>query len=458
MELGQQQQIATKQIQTVSVEQLRSLAILQLPIMELYNEISNELEENPLLEVSDEQRSDYESPIDEMDGGYSHKELIALAEDYSYRNCDFISKNELPDQFSYIKTTKSLKQHLIEQLMELPLSRISFLICRNIIENINARGFLECGIDEIASNMRVCEDAVLDALKIVHELEPEGIGSRGLDEFLCIQLEKKRINDKKLYYIAKNCLELLAENKIKTIAKVLSLSVEMTVQCCDVLKTLNPFPTCGYNDEVSCYIIPDAYVTDKDGVLTVLINDKPAPRLTVSNVYRKILSSSDNEAEKKYIKEKMSKAIAFIKSIDSRAHTLKKTFEAIVHVQPDFFRTSRNLKPMTLKDIADKLDMHESTISRAIKDKYIMSPTKIICVRDMFCSKLESSGSDCQVSSHDAKSAIRHCILNENSKKPLSDQQILERLQEEGIQISRRTVAKYREAMGIAASNKRKEF
>jgi len=456
MELGHQ--LLTKQVHTMSVEQLRSLAMLQMPVLDLYQEIYNELEENPLLEQSEDSAEKAEMHRNDYSAEYRYKELIQIAEESTYKSCNYLANDDTHDQFSTVGTKKTLTEYLYDQLIELKSVEDVVAICNFIIGNLDSRGFLDCSLDEIADHMGISQQKALDALRIVQDLQPIGIGSRNLGEYLLIQIRDMGIEDEKLDYIVKNGLELIAENKIKALAKKLQADIEEVAEYCTFLKSLNPFPAKGFNDETTHYIVPDAYIREIDGKLCVFINSEPIPNLKVSSIYKEVLKSSDDSLEKAYIKEKMSKAIMFIRNIESRTMTLRKTFEAIVEMQEEYIRYSRNLKPMTLKDIAGKIQMHESTISRAIKGKYLATPNKVLSVKDLFSSKLEFSGQSGEISSSEAKDAIKRLIEGESKTNPHSDQQLSEMLKCEGFSISRRTVAKYRESMNIESSAKRRMF
>ena len=456
MELGHQ--LLTKQVHTMSVEQLRSLAMLQMPVLDLYQEVYNELEENPLLEQSEDHTEKVEVHKDDYSVEYRYKELIQIAEESTYKSCTYLATNDTQEQFSTVGSKKTLTEYLFEQLIELKIAKDIESICKFIIGNLDSRGFLDCSLNELADHMGVSQQKADDALWVVQNLQPVGIGSRNLGEYLLIQIRDMGIENDKLDYIVENGLTLIAENKIKALAKQLQTDIEEVAGYCSFIKSLNPFPAKGFNDETTHYIVPDAYVREIDGDLCVFINSEPIPSLKVSQVYKEILKSSDDSQEKAYIKEKMSKAVTFIRNIETRTQTLRKTFEAIVEIQEEYIRTSRNLKPMTLKGIAEKLEMHESTISRAIKGKYIMTPTRMLFVKDLFSSRLEHSGQAGEASSAEAKEAIKKIVAGENKESPYSDQQLSEMLKRDGYSISRRTVAKYREAMNIDSSAKRREF
>jgi len=429
-----------------------------MPVLDLYQEIYKELEENPLLEQLEDSVEKVEMHTADHSAEYRYKELIQIAEEGTYKSCSYLASGDTQDRLSTVGAKQTLTEYLCNQLIELKTAKEMVSICKFIIGNLDSRGFLDCSISEIADHLGMPQQKALEALSVVQDLQPVGMGSRNLGEYLLIQIRDMGIENEKIDYIVKNSLELIAENKIKTLAKKLQIDVEETVGYCTFIKSLNPFPAKGFNDETTHYIVPDAYVREIDGKLCVFINSEPTPSLKISPIYKEILKNSDDLQDKAYIKEKMSKAITFIRNIETRTQTLRKTFETIVEIQEEYIRTSQSLKPMTLKYIAAKLEMHESTISRAIKGKYIMTPTKMLFVKDLFSSRLEHSGQAGEASSADAKEAIKKIIAGENEENPYSDQQLSQLLKHDGFSISRRTVAKYREAMNIDPSAKRKIF
>ena len=452
-----QQQLGAKQVPIMTHAQVKSLAILQMPILDLQAEVRKELEENPLLELSEAQEHfDFDA---ELHRTYSYKELVQLAEESTYCNYDDAGADEYQDPFSKIQTAKTLKQQLCAQLLELSLDVKQVRLCNYIIESIDSRGFFTGDLHDISDQLGAEQGEVLQALAVVQGLSPVGVASRNLKEYLRLQLTHSNTQEEKLFFIVTHCLELLAENKVKEIAKKIGAKVEETADYCRRIKALNPFPAKGFfTGEQTELVIPDAFLTEENGVWSVIINERPIPRLRVSRIYKTLLKSSADTAEKEYVKVNMQKAVAFINQIEQRKHTLQKILAALAEMQTEYFKTARNLKPMTLKDIAQQVDLHESTISRAIRRKYVMIQSNVLCVKDMFSSKVDFDMGPGPVSSADVKKEIERLLASEDKKNPLSDQVISERLNETGLAISRRTVAKYREAMRIRSSSKRRLF
>ncbi len=274
-------------------------------------------------------------------------------------------------------------------------------------------------------------------------------------------IKKKSINNSKICEIIDNFLPLVAENRYNVISKKLSISIKKAQEYGDVIKTLQPKPSRGFytGDEVK-YIVPDAYIKKIDNEYYIIMNEELLPKLTVNNLYKDIVLNDTDENAVEFVKEKLNSAIFLIKSIENRKSTIYRVLEKILEIQRDYFDLGiKFLKPMTLKEIADSLGMHESTISRAIRDKYINTNRGTILIKDLFTTGItanNSTGED--ISVEFIKREIKELIDKEDKKKPISDQIICNILNNKGIQISRRTVAKYREELGIQSSKCRKRF
>ena len=258
-----------------------------------------------------------------------------------------------------------------------------------------------------------------------------------------------------------NHLEDIADNKYQVIAKKLKITVKEAQDYGDIIKKLEPKPTRGfYTGEEVKFVIPDAEIRKIDGEYFIIMNNKVIPTLSINPIYNEILNEDDKNA-KEYVKEKMNKAMFLIKSIEQRKSTLYKVLEKILELQRGFFENGKKaLKPMTLRQIAEEIDMHESTVSRAIREKYILTSFGTVKIKDLFVTGLQntSNGEDEDVTVTNIKRQIEEIINAEDKKKPLSDQIIANMLLEKEIKISRRTVAKYREEIGVKSSSKRKRF
>lgn len=270
---------------------------------------------------------------------------------------------------------------------------------------------------------------------------------------------KRNITDNNIYYTIDNFLEYVGEHKFSYIAKELKISLEKVQEICDIIRSLEPKPSRGfYTGENIEYIIPDAFITKINDEYVIIMNEEAAPRLKINSLYKDIIMHENDKKTINYVKDKINSALFLINSIDKRKSTIYRILEKIVEVQRDYFEYGENyLKPMTLKNVADHLGVHESTVSRAINEKYISTNLGIIKLKNLFTKGI-CSEDICEVSTNTVKNTIADLIANEDKKHPLSDQKISEMLSEKGTNIARRTVAKYREELGILPSSKRKRF
>lgn len=337
-------------------------------------------------------------------------------------------------------------------------------VCSYMVECLDQKGYLDIKKEELMNELDCSEETFNRALIVIQNLEPAGIGARDLKECLEIQLERKGEYDPIVKEIIDNHLDDLADNRYQVIAKDLDITPKKAQDYGDLIKTLEPKPSRGFytGDEVG-FIIPDAEIRKIDGEFLILMKDGVLPMLSVNPLYKDILKDSTNDKEAtEYVKEKIDKAMFLIKSIEQRKSTLHKVLQKILEKQKDYFeKGEKYLKPMTLKEIAEKLEMHESTISRAIRDKYILTSMGTIKIKDLFVNSIsnkEKSHGEEDVTVINIKKVLEEVIKEEDKRKPLSDQAISEILKEKGMAISRRTVAKYREELGIKSSSKRKRF
>lgn len=461
--LEQQQKL----IMTTDMQLL--LRYLQMPITELQEYISNELQENVVLEAdnidytTDNGNKGDESAYDVEDKNLLlYKEILKESQygktSYEYETKDYKSEEVSP--FNYILEKKSLKDYLKVQLLECGESNSVLSICDYIIESLNHRGYLESSIQDISDETGVDIEFVKYCLNVVQNFQPSGIGARSLNECLKIQLEGIGILDENLDIIIDEYLELIATNKLKEIARKLKLNINVVQKYCRIIKSLEPNPSSGfYTGEDTKYILPEAYIRKIGDEYFILFNDSVLPRLSINNTYKDIIKTEENIEASVYLKEKLNNAVLLIKGIEQRKNTIYNILKCIIDIQKDSFNEGLdNLKPMTLKDIASSLNIHESTVSRAIKDKYIYTPFGTVKIKDFFSTGITSHEDDDKISTVKIKNEIKRMIQEEDKKKPLTDLLISERLSAMGMKISRRTVVKYREEMDIKPSNMRKEF
>ena len=452
----------TQEQKLIMTQQMQlSIKLLQMSTYDLREYIEKEFSENPVLEAQYEDTKEVSKEQDRLE----YKELLKYLESDNYGSQSY---GEYDDEeispFTFISKPESLTDYLEEQILELPIDEYMRSVCSYMVECLDQKGYLDIKKEELINELDCSEETFNRALIVIQNLEPAGIGARDLKECLEIQLERKGENDPIVKEIIYNHLDDLADNKYQVIAKDLGITPKKAQDYGDLIKTLEPKPSRGFytGDEVG-FIIPDAEIRKIDGEFLILMNDGVLPMLSVNPLYKAILKDSTNDKEAtEYVKEKIEKAMFLIKSIEQRKSTLYKVLQKILEKQKDYFeKGEKYLKPMTLKEIAEKLEMHESTISRAIRDKYILTSMGTIKIKNLFVNSIsnkEKSHGEEDVTVINIKKALEEVIKKEDKRKPLSDQAISEILKEKGMVISRRTVAKYREELGIKSSSKRKRF
>lgn len=458
MKMTQEQRL----ILTQNMQQ--SIKLLQMSLHDLREYIDNEYSENPVLEMNEESISYDDAHINgEMiiEDRFDHKKIVEELYSDNYKDRSETNySNEETSPLNFIEKKVSLKDYLQEQLVEVNVDQYTLSICRYIVESLDDKGYLEIPIHELATELNVHEEVVESALKIVQTLEPYGIGARNIKECLLIQSLKLNILDNIIEKIILNHLENVAENKYEIVGKDLNISPREAQRYGDLIKKLEPKPSRGfYTGEEVNYIIPDAEIKNIDGEFFILMNESVLPRLMINKTYKEVLQNNQDSETNSYVKDKINQALFLIKSIEQRKNTLHKVLECLVDKQKEFFKFGKQyIKPLTLKEVAEIINVHDSTVSRAIKDKYVLTSYGTIKIKDLFASGLTSSNSDDDMATIKIKNEIKRIIEEENKNKPLSDQIISNMLGEKNMNISRRTVAKYREELGIKSSSMRKRL
>ena len=456
MKIGYELTIEQTQKLSMTPELIQAIQILQYNNQELNEYIDKELLENPILESEYHKESDTEIDIDSLRDqliqadenveAYKQWESHSTSDEYSYEN--FVA-------FNY-----TLTEFLIEQLHFSSLKGQDAEIGRYIIENIDDNGYLSMSLEEICSVLDVDLDSCERVLDVIHTFEPSGVGARNLNECLIIQLASLGELTDEIEFIISNRLKDLADNKYALISKEVGISIAEVQGIADLIRTLEPKPGRGFDSDNSIkYIIPDIYVEETNGEYVVSANDGSTPSLHISSYYNSLTEEAKSDKElSNYLNNRFNSAMWLMKSIEQRKKTIYNVASAIVQFQNDFFaKGERFLKPLTLKQIAETVGVHESTVSRAINGKYMQCPRGVFELKYFFTGGiLNEDGSG--VSSNSIKSMIKEFVDAEDDKKPLSDSKISEMLHEKGIDISRRTVAKYRDDIGILPSSKRRRF
>jgi RNA polymerase sigma-54 factor len=442
----------------MTTEMQLSIKLLQMSSYELLQHINKELQENIVLEASNENATSID--LDNKDLK-NYKEMIKSLDydNYNSRSYTTYDSEEEVSPLNFISNKETLKDYLKNQLVETYMDLKTLSICEYIVECINDKGYLQCDLSLICKELSISKEFCEECLNIVQSLEPCGIAARSLSECLLIQIKRKGIGDKHLEEIITNYLPLLSQNKYAVIAKNIGVSPLEVQKYADIIKSLEPKPARGFfTGEETSYIIPDAYIKKLNDEYLILMNDNIIPRLNVNNIYKEILNYSKDKIALDYVKEKINNAMFLIKSIESRKNTLYKVIEEIIDIQRDYFDYGEeHIKPMTIKNISSNLGLHESTVSRAIRDKYIaINNGKIKKLKDLFSNAL--SCSDEELSTLNIKKMIKDILAKEDNKKPYSDSVLCNILNNQGVDISRRTIAKYREELGIKSSIQRKRL
>lgn len=465
MRMGYDLTLEQQQKLVMTPELKLALKILQLPALELDELIQYELESNPVLDIIEDNKEEKPenqkaSTEKEREKEIDWKEYLQYqGKSYQLANTEYDEPSELSYE-NMVTYSYTLKEHLLFQLHLSLVKGELKEIGEYIIESIDDNGYLTISTDEISSILGVDKDAVEKVLDIVQTFEPYGVGARNLKECLLLQIRNNGWENKSLETIINEHLDDIANNRLQSISKKLSMSIEEVQKLSDIVRTLEPKPGRAFEGNDSTrYVIPDVYIDKIGNEYVITVNDNYSSRLMINQYYKNILKNEDKTSQASlFINNKLSSAIWLIKSLEHRKNTLYRVMEAILNYQYDFFeKGTMYLKTMTLKIIADAVNVHESTVSRAISGKYVQTPRGVFEIKYFFKSGVDSQGGD-TVSSESIKKMIKTFISEEDSSKPISDQDIADKLVKNGFMISRRTVAKYRDELGILSSSKRKRF
>ncbi len=476
LELRQQLKLTQNLVMTPQLQM--AIRLLQLSRLELMETVRQELEENPALEEQGEERAashEMEPEQELVAPEMPEKEVTVeenLRDDVDWQQ--YLEEYNTPGRVNYeseerdapkyeafISKKENLSDHLLWQLLVTNPTEAEERIGSLIIGNLNHNGFLDASVEDIAE--AAGEDTVLveELLKRLQGFDPPGVCARDLRESLLIQAQRIGADNEVVTAIIRHHLNHLENRNFKAVARALKISVDKVMEAVNIIVGLEPKPGREFTDETPQYITPDIYVHRVDGDYVISLNDDGMPRLRVNPYYQSSLSGGGhlNGPAREYVREKVKSAAWLIKSIQQRQKTIYRVMESILRSQRDFFENGvTHLKPMILKDVADDIEMHESTISRVTTNKYVHTPQGIFELKFFFNSSI-SQGYGGAVASVSVQDRIRRIIEKENPAKPYSDDKIASILGEEAnIRIARRTVAKYREMMRILPSSKRKRF
>ncbi|MBP2629171.1 MAG: polymerase, sigma 54 subunit, RpoN [Firmicutes bacterium] len=444
----------------------QAIAILQLSAMELSEVIAEEILENPVLEIADKEGDDpHQSEQSDQKEGLKENEPLDDYfnwADYFNEGIDRKSEYGIADDKQpfevFIKNNVSLHEHLELQLHLAVRDEAAKAVGNYLIGCIDDNGYLCCTVAEAAIAHKVDENVVTEVLKLIQTFDPLGVGARDLKECLAIQLEQKDVHNHFVEAIIADYLPDVAAGRYKIIGEKLGCNAHMVQEAVDIIRTLDPKPGRAFGKEQSTYITPDITVERVNGKYIIIVNDTNTPRLTINPYYRQVATEADPES-RKFIEGRLNSAVWLMKSIEQRRRTLYNVMEAIISLQQDFFDHGQKfLRPLIMKQVAEQVAVHESTVSRAIANKYVDTPHGLLSMRSFFSTAVHNSTGGQDVSATKVKQKIKELITGEQSSDPLSDQALSDVLCHHGIKISRRTVAKYREELGIASSARRKRY
>ncbi len=477
LEIKQSLKLSQQLVMTPQLQQ--AIKLLQLNRMELQELVTQEMVENPVLEEILEGEGPVEGSDPEAEqlrdeqASAEEREPAPDSEDFNWDSYleEFHGSQapstslhdideELPSFENVLTKTTSLEEHLIWQLSMVELQEEEKKLGRLIIGNLSEDGYLNASLEDLARDCSIELEDAEEVLKMIHHFDPLGVASRDLQECLRIQARFLENRDPWVDLIIQNHLQDLEKRNYTAIARKLELPLEKILQTTRVILELEPRPGRSFYSNDTHYITPDIYVHKLSGEFVVALNEDGMPKLRISPYYKSILAEqkNPNQATKEYVQEKLRSALWLIRSIHNRQKTIYKVTEALVKRQQDFFEKGiQHLKPMILKDVAMDIGMHESTISRVTTNKYVHTPVGIFELKYFFNSSIQTTDGGSEVASEAVKQKIRQMIQKENPKNPLSDQKIVTLLRLDHINIARRTVAKYREALGILSSSRRKK-
>ncbi len=449
-----------------------AITLLQYSAQELQEHIQDALLNNPALEVMDQKESDKNEEAENLDEVPSEKnqEDDFPWEEY-FRDMDIdasshstgkaVDKSEYQSIIENCSGTEgSMVEDLLGQLRLLSLSHRHYSIAAFLAGNLDQNGYLQGDIEELASALGVSHKELKEGLNLLQKLEPAGVGCRNLQECLMLQLTRLQSPPPLALDIVNYYLPAAADGRFRYIASRLNCTEEAVHKTVEFIRTLNPKPGSVFGEgEKTRYIIPDVIVEKVEDRYIIMGNDSSIPQLTISPFYQRMLKNNvQDEQLTTFVKNKIEKAFWLIRSIEQRRETLFKVSQQIVDIQKPFLDHGiKKLKPLTLKDVAVNVGVHESTVSRATANKYIQTTRGLFPLKFFFSSGLTGTGG-VDHSSHSIKTYIREMVESESQARPFSDQRLTELLREQDIKISRRTVAKYREELSIPASYKRKNI
>jgi len=458
----------------------QAIKLLQMPQLELAQTLSQEIIENPFLEETMDEHEDEEIsqeareeeralPDDYHDTAELSEESLNRfsVDDYfeergsDGRDLGYFNPGteEKPSYELFCSKTPDLYDHLLWQLRLCPARDEVRIVAETVIGNIEEDGYLRMSDEELAQQAKASPELAAEAVALVQGFDPPGICARTLQECLLLQLRSLNLTESLVAKIVAGSMEDMQKRRFQQIAKQHNAVLDEVMAAVRIIEALDPRPAANFSSGETTYIVPDVFIAHGDEGLQITLNDERMPRIRLNNSYRNLLLRKDQltKEEKGFLREKLRLATELIKSLDQRNRTIYRVADSILKFQNNFFEGGRqNLRPLTLKDVAADVGMHESTISRVTSNKYLACDHGVFSFRFFFSSALQSNTGE--VSSTSVKDLIRKIVEQEDSKKPLSDKMIADRLGAQNVVIARRTVAKYREELKIPPQNMRKRY
>lgn len=466
------QQMRMSQTLRMTPQLQQAIKLLQLSRMEMENAVRAELDENPILEETLEVKDEDLKRVKEAEAEVSPTQQDQdpqRTDEFEWEN--YLDNNYKPPQQSgggneeimnyenVISTQQTLFDHLMWQAKMFGFNDEELALAEILINYVDDDGYILTPLAEIAESERVTVQDLEDVLPFVQEFDPAGIGARNLRECLLIQAKALEEDTSDLVALLNNHLKDLEKKNYDGIAKAMGRDIREVADMCKIIFAMDPKPGRAYAIPDTHYVTPDVYVYKVGDDYVVSLNEDGLPRLKISNFYRNMLKTTDgNKTTQDYIQEKLKSAVWLIKSIHQRQRTIYRVTESIVKHQREFLdKGSAFIKPMVLRDIANDIGMHESTVSRVTTNKYVHTHQGIFELKYFFNSGISTTDGE-SLASESVKLKIKELISKEDIKSPLSDQEIVDLLKKEGIQIARRTVAKYRDLLKILPSSRRKKL
>jgi RNA polymerase sigma-54 factor len=486
MKAGLSQSTQLKQELKINPRLYQAMDLLYMPLLDLQQHLKQELLNNPFLDMVEPEEEEEESEEETAEPDTEQPEEKQSDDEINWEEIlldgfDAGGRREEHEEREYYEPvtvdTRDLSDHLLDQITLLDLTPRQQFLADEFIGNVNEDGYLACSLGELITAVNEAVTAAAEAVErdiddlplythseleemlgIIQSLDPPGVGARDLRECLMLQLKEAGLEQSVPYRLVRDCFEELINHRWSEISKRFGISPVDVQKAADEIKKLDPKPGLVYSSASDNYIIPDLIVEKIDGRYHVFLNDANLPRLKLSRAYQEIARDKKKfEGEnKEFISSKLNSANWMIQAIEQRRQTMLKVMNYIVDRQRDFFEKGvQYLKPLTLREVAEVINMHESTVSRVTNEKFVQTPRGVLPLKFFFSSGLSTTAGE-DVSARGIKAQIEKLVSEEDAKHPLTDQAIVNILKEGGVQIARRTVAKYRDQLGVLSARMRK--